>query len=67
MNEPETRLEECGVCYSLHPMVELPSFDDTLICPDCLEDSTVVCGRCGEMKIRGMRMSELLRPVLRDL
>ena len=48
MCEMESNLEECGVCHSLHPMEELDSFDDTLICPDCLEDSTVICGRCGE-------------------
>ena len=48
MSEMETQLEECGVCHALHPLEELRSFDDTLICPDCLEDSTVVCGRCGE-------------------
>ena len=40
--------EECGVCHSLHPMEELASFDDTLVCPDCMEDTTAVCGRCGE-------------------
>ena len=48
MSELENQLEECGVCHALHPLEELRSFDDTLICPDCLEDSTVVCGRCGE-------------------
>ena len=48
MSELENQLEECGVCHSLHPMEELGAFDDTLICSDCLEDSTVICGRCGE-------------------
>ena len=48
MSELESQLEECGVCHALHPMEELRSFDDTLICSECLEDSTVICGRCGE-------------------
>ena len=48
MSELENQLEECGVCHVLHPLEELRSFDDTLICHDCLEDSTVVCGRSGE-------------------
>ena len=48
MSEMETQLEECGVCHALHPYNELACFDDTLICPDCLEDSTLICGRCGE-------------------
>ena len=48
MSEIESQLEECGVCHSLHKYEELACFDDTLICPDCLEDSTVICGRCGE-------------------
>ena len=48
MNEMESQLEECGVCHALHPYSELSCFDDTLICPDCLEDSTVICGRCGD-------------------
>ena len=48
MSELEN-LEECGVCHSLHPMGELASFDDTLVCPDCMEDTTAVCGRCGEI------------------
>ena len=48
MSEMENQLEECGVCHALHPLEELRSFDDTLICTDCLEDSTVICGRCGE-------------------
>lgn len=47
MSELEN-LEECGVCHSLHPMEALSCFDDTLICPDCMEDTTAVCGRCGE-------------------
>ena len=40
--------EECGVCHSLHPIEDLTSFDDTLTCPECMEDTTAVCGRCGE-------------------
>ena len=48
MSELENQLEECGVCHSLHPMEELASFDDTLVCPECMEDTTAVCGRCGE-------------------
>ena len=48
MNEMESQLEECGVCHALHPYSELSCFDDTLICPDCMEDSTVICGRCGD-------------------
>ena len=36
------------MCHALHKYEELACFDDTLICPDCLEDSTVICGRCGE-------------------
>ena len=48
MSEIKTQLEECGVCHSLHPMEELASFDDTLVCPECMEDTTAVCGRCGE-------------------
>ena len=48
MSEMESQLEECGVCHALHPYSELSCFDDTLICADCLEDSTVICGRCGE-------------------
>ena len=48
MSEIESNLEECGVCHALHPREELEEFDDTLICADCLEDSTVICGRCGE-------------------
>ena len=47
MSELE-HLEECGICHALHPLEELRSFDDALLCPDCLEDSTVICGRCGE-------------------
>ena len=47
MREME-HLEECGVCHSLHPMEELAAFDDTLVCPECMEDTTAVCGRCGE-------------------
>ena len=43
-----SEMEPCGVCQALHPMEELVCFSDTLICPDCLEDSTVICGRCGE-------------------
>ena len=55
MSELENQLEECGVCHALHPLEELRSFDDTLICPDCLEDSTVVCGRCGErLTVKGV-------------
>ena len=48
MSEMESQLEECGVCHSLRKYEELACFDDTLICSDCLEDSTVICGRCGE-------------------
>ena len=48
MSELESQLEECGVCHALHPYNELACFDDTLICAECLEDSTVICGRCGE-------------------
>ena len=48
MSELKNQLEECGVCHSLHPMEELASFDDTLVCPECMEDTTAVCGRCGE-------------------
>ena len=48
MSELETQMEECGVCHALHPMEELVCFNDTLICPDCLEDSTVICNRCGD-------------------
>ena len=48
MSEIKTQLEECGVCHSLHPMEELAAFDDTLVCPECMEDTTAVCGRCGE-------------------
>ena len=48
MSEMESQLEECGVCHSLHKYEELACFDDTLICSDCLEDSTAICGRCGE-------------------
>ena len=48
MSELKNQLEECGICHSLHPMEELASFDDTLVCPECMEDTTAVCGRCGE-------------------
>ena len=48
MSEMESQLEECGVCHALHPLGDLSCFDDTLICSDCLEDSTVICDRCGE-------------------
>ena len=48
MSELESQLEECGMCHSLHPMDELVAFDGELVCPECMEDTTVVCGRCGE-------------------
>lgn len=48
MSELESQLEECGVCHALHPYNALACFDDTLICAECLEDSTVICGRCDE-------------------
>lgn len=48
MSELDTQLEECGVCHSLHPIEDLTSFDDELVCPDCMEDTTTTCGRCGE-------------------
>ena len=41
MSELEN-LEECGVCHALHPRDELSSFDDTLVCPECMEDTTAV-------------------------
>ena len=47
MSELEN-LEECGVCHLLHPREELTFFDDELVCPECMEDTTAVCGRCGE-------------------
>ena len=47
MSELEN-LEECGVCHSLHSREDLTFFDDTLVCPECMEDTTAVCGRCGE-------------------
>lgn len=48
MSELETQMEECGVCHALHPMADLVCFDDTLVCPECMEDTTTTCGRCGE-------------------
>ena len=48
MSELESLLEECGVCHALHPVEDLTSFDDELVCPECMEDTTAVCGRCGE-------------------
>lgn len=48
MSELETQMEECGVCHALHPMADLACFDDTLVCPECMEDTTTTCGRCGE-------------------
>ena len=48
MSEMESQLEECGVCHALHPMADLVCFDDTLVCPECMEDTTTTCGRCGE-------------------
>ena len=36
MSEIETQLEECGVCHSLHPIEDLTSFDDELVCPECM-------------------------------
>jgi len=40
MSELETQMEECGVCHALHPMADLVCFDDTLVCPECMEDTT---------------------------
>ena len=48
MSELETQMKECGVCHALHPMADLVCFDDTLVCPECMEDTTTTCGRCGE-------------------
>lgn len=48
MSELETQLEECGVCHSLHPIEDLTWFDDERVCPECMEDTTTTCGRCGE-------------------
>lgn len=40
--------ESCGICGDVFSMEELDNFDDTLLCPKCLRENTVVCARCGE-------------------
>ena len=43
-----SEMEPCGVCHALHPLEDLQCFDDTLICPECLDNNVVLCTRCGE-------------------
>ena len=40
--------ESCGICGDVFSLEELSAFDDTLLCPKCLRENTVVCARCGE-------------------
>lgn len=40
--------ESCGICGEVFTMVELMEHDDTLLCPKCFRENTVVCTRCGE-------------------
>lgn len=44
MSEPFT----CSHCGTSLPLSELCDFDGNLLCPDCLEELTVVCNHCGQ-------------------
>lgn len=38
----------CTVCHQPFPQTQLTSFGDALLCPTCLENSTVLCEHCGQ-------------------
>ena len=40
--------ESCGICGEVFTMAELTEHDDTLLCPKCFRENTVICTRCGE-------------------
>jgi hypothetical protein len=40
--------ESCGICGEVFTMAELMEHDDTLLCPKCFRENTVICTRCGE-------------------
>lgn len=40
--------EACSGCGVVHPMEQLAEFEGQLLCPECLQETTVICERCGE-------------------
>lgn len=38
----------CSICNQPYPREQMTEFRDELICPDCLQEETVTCCRCGE-------------------
>lgn len=38
----------CNICGNCHPITMQTSFDGQDLCPNCLEDETIICAHCGE-------------------
>jgi len=49
MNESEI----CGICGKAFPCKQLIKFEEQLFCPNCLENGTLVCARCGNRIWKG--------------
>lgn len=38
----------CSHCGRPHPIYARYEMDGSLLCPDCLEEHTVICSHCGQ-------------------
>lgn len=58
--------EICESCGHAYPPGELIYFDGSLLCPDCLDDSTLICTECGDRIWRDANAGDEETPLCQD-